>query len=378
MGSIPTAGSWIIRKYNRRLRICRGGCGTWPTVFDVAKLEKRLKEIKDEKQRPGFWNNQEKARHLARELADTQADLGWFEDTKDDLSILEMEVEDWPNWVPASEDWEQHNEQQRQDIKQHLQRLEKTISERERVLRFDGPHDKSSAIVTIQAGAGGTDAQDWAAMLERMYLRCAENKGWKTKMLDRSSGEEAGVKHSTFAVEGMCAYGILKNEHGVHRLVRLSPFNADNLRHTSFARVEILPKLLPKDAPRININDLKIDTYRASGAGGQHVNKTSSAVRIRHLPTGIVVQCQNERSQAQNKAQATAVLQAKLQLMAEQQHVKELGELKGETKEAAWGNQIRSYVLHPYTMVKDHRSGREEQDVQGVLDGDLSAFLDVV
>jgi peptide chain release factor 2 len=265
-----------------------------------------------------------------------------------------------------------------QDIVQALQSLEEKVQTKEKELRFDGPHDRSGAIITIQSGAGGTDAQDWAEMLERMYLRLAEGRGWKAHMIDRSLGEIAGIKHSTFELIGKYAYGLLKKEHGVHRLVRLSPFNADNLRQTSFARVEVIPKLNPKEAPDINPKDLQIDTYRASGAGGQHVNKTSSAVRIRHIPTGIVVQCQNERSQGQNKAQAMAVLQSKLTALAEQQHVAEITELRGETKEAAWGNQIRSYVLHPYTLVKDHRTKVETGDVEAVLSGDLSVFLDEV
>lgn len=289
----------------------------------------------------------------------------------------------WQKQISEAKEWlellsGENDAAAQRDLERHLAAIEGELKKREVRLHFAGPHDKAGAIVTIQAGAGGIDAQDWAEMLERMYLRYAESKGWKTKMLDRSAGEEAGVKHSTFAAEGKYVYGILKNEHGVHRLVRQSPFNADKLRHTSFARVEVLPALADKEAPALDAKDLEVDTFRSSGAGGQHVNKTSSAVRIRHLPTGIVVQCQNERSQAQNKAQAMAVLQAKLRLMAEQQQVKDLRELKGETKEAAWGNQIRSYVLHPYTMVKDHRSGREEKDAQKVLGGDLSAFLDVV
>lgn len=261
------------------------------------------------------------------------------------------------------------------DAESELSRVEEELAKKEKELRFDGPHDKADAIITIQAGAGGTDAQDWAEMLERMYLRFAESRGWKTVMLDRSPGEGAGIKRSTFEVGGKYTYGILRHEHGVHRLVRLSSFNSDHLRHTSFARVEVLPKLPLKELPEIDVKDIKVDTYRASGAGGQHVNKTSSAVRLHHLPTGIVVQCQNERSQAQNRAHAMGVLQAKLQLLAERQQVDKIKDIKGETKEAAWGNQIRSYVLHPYTMVKDLRTGVEETDVQKVLDGELGAFL---
>lgn len=262
-----------------------------------------------------------------------------------------------------------------QEIKEFLQVLEKKIAQKEKEFSFSEPHDRSGAIITIQAGLGGTDAMDWAQMLERMYLRLAENKGWKAVVLERALAEEAGIKHSTIELVGKFAYGVLKNEHGVHRLVRQSPFNSDNLRQTSFARVEVLPKLDAKEVPEIDPEDLKIDTYRAGGAGGQHVNKTSSAVRITHVPTGIVVQCQNERSQAQNKAHAMSVLQSKLQALIEEEQAHEVKELKGEYKEAAWGNQIRSYVLHPYKLIKDHQSGVEETNVQKVLDGSLDGFI---
>ncbi len=262
-----------------------------------------------------------------------------------------------------------------EDVARELQEVEKIMHEKERLLRFNGPHDKNNAIITIQSGAGGTDAQDWAQMLERMYLRYAELKGWKTALLDRMAGEEAGIKHTTFSVHGPYAYGILKREHGVHRLVRLSPFNADHLRQTSFARVEIMPELQEAEAPEIDVKDLVIDTFRASGAGGQHVNKTSSAVRIRHVPTGIVTQSQSQRSQAQNKATAMSVLAAKLLLLIEQQNVQQVRDLRGTHQEASFGSQIRSYVLHPYTLVKDHRTNIENRNIQHVLDGDIEEFM---
>lgn len=262
------------------------------------------------------------------------------------------------------------------EVDSELQKLEQSITAKEKELRFNGLHDRADVIITVQAGAGGTDAQDWAEMLERMYLRLAETRGWQTHVLNRSVGEEAGIKHSTFEIKGKFVFGLLKHEHGVHRLVRLSPYNADHLRQTSFARVEILPKLPEAELPDIDPKDLEIDTFRSSGAGGQHVNKTSSAVRIRHIPTGIVVECQNERSQGQNKAQAMSVLKAKIQTLMEEQRAQAVKELKGVVKEAAWGNQIRSYVLHPYHLVKDHRTNVEETDVDRVLNGDLSAFID--
>ena len=295
--------------------------------------------------------------------------MEWFAETE--RRLKEISAPDWHTTnitdAEAEEAW-------RELAQEELEAVEAEITQREKELRFAGPHDRSGAIVTVVAGAGGTDAQDWTEMLERMYLRFAEGRGWRTQIIDRAGGEEAGIKRTTFDVAGKFAYGILRSEAGVHRLVRLSPFNADSLRQTSFARVEVLPRLSERELAPLDSKDLKIDTFRASGAGGQHVNKTSSAVRITHLPTGVVTQSQSQRSQAQNKAQALTHLRAKLQVMLEKQQTRELKELKGEIKQAAWGNQIRSYVLHPYTLVKDHRTGTQETNVRAVLDGDLSAF----
>jgi len=304
---------------------------------------------------------------LTRELAERNQEVDLVNDLQQSLAEQAELLE-----LAAAED----DEPTIAAVAEALSSFEQQLTEQEKLLRFDGPHDRADALITIQAGAGGTDAQDWAEMLERMYLRYAERRGWKTKAVSRSLGEEAGIKSASFEIAGAFAFGVLRSEHGVHRLVRQSPFNADHLRQTSFARVEVLPMLPQEELPPLDQKDIEVDTFRASGAGGQHVNKTSSAVRIRHMPTGIVVECQNERSQAQNKAQALTILQSRLQLLLEEQRAQEISELKGVVKEAAWGNQIRSYVLHPYTMVKDHRTDVETSDVQRVLDGDLDTFLE--
>ena len=240
---------------------------------------------------------------------------------------------------------------------------------------LSGPYDASNAILSVHAGSGGLDSQDWASMLYRMYLRWCEEKRFKTKLLDYQADEEAGIKSATILVQGEMAYGYLRSEIGVHRLVRISPFDAAKRRHTSFSAVVVSPELPDDVEVDINPEDLKIDTYRSSGAGGQHVNMTDSAVRITHLPTGIVVSCQNERSQHMNKASAMAVLKSKLYQRELDERQAEMNSLAGEKKENAWGSQIRSYVLQPYTMVKDHRTGEETGNVAGVLDGDLDAFI---
>jgi peptide chain release factor 2 len=243
-------------------------------------------------------------------------------------------------------------------------------------LLLSEPYDERPAIVSVHAGAGGTESQDWAEMLLRMYLRWAERNRFRTEILDQTEGEEAGLKSVTLAIDGRWAYGRLKSERGVHRLVRISPFDSQKRRHTSFALVEVMPEVAEDAAVEVRDDDLRVDTYRASGAGGQHVNKTDSAVRITHLPTGIVVTCQNERSQAQNKERAMAVLRAKLVELQQEEHEAEMARLRGVHVEAGWGNQIRSYVLQPYTMVKDLRTGVETGNPMAVLDGDLDAFIE--
>ena len=262
------------------------------------------------------------------------------------------------------------------EILAEVQDLEKAVGELELSVLLSGRYDQDDAIVSLHAGAGGTESQDWAAMLMRMYVRWAERKDYQVEVLDYQEGEEAGIKSATLSVRGPLAYGFLKTERGVHRLVRISPFDASGRRHTSFASVDVLPDL-GDDADDIEIRpeELRIDTYRAGGAGGQHVNKTDSAVRITHLPTGIVVTCQNERSQHANRETAMKILRARLRKLREEERERELAELRGEQREIAWGSQIRSYVFHPYTLVKDHRTGVEVGNVQAVMDGDIDPFI---
>ncbi len=264
----------------------------------------------------------------------------------------------------------------KEEIEQEYQAILQELDRRELQALLSGPYDSHDAILAIHAGAGGTDSQDWAQMLLRMYLRWAEDHGYETEILDLSEGEEAGIKSVTVAVNGDYAYGYLRSEKGVHRLVRLSPFDSAHRRHTSFALVEVLPQVETDEEIEINPADLRIDTYRSAGAGGQHVQKNETAVRITHIPTGIVVICQNERSQTQNKENALRVLKARLAELKRQEQEAALAKLRGEYVQAEWGSQIRSYVLHPYQMVKDHRTGYEVGNARSVLDGDLDGFIE--
>lgn len=312
---------------------------------------------------PDFWSDRAAAETASRELSTLKGTIdGW--------ESLERDVVSWKELA------ELVDESQRAEVETHLAELAERYQQLEFQLLLSDEYDTANAIVAIHAGTGGTDAMDWAAMLERMVLRFCEQRGWKTKVVDRSVGQEAGIKSVTFEVLGQHAYGYLKSEAGVHRLVRISPFDAEKMRHTSFALVEVLPELADVATVKIDPKDLRIDTFLSSGHGGQSVQTTYSAVRIVHLPTKIMVSVQNERSQQQNKEMAMKILTAKLQHLEVQKRAEEKAKLRGEYHEAAWGNQIRSYVLQPYRMVKDHRTKFETSQVDDVLRGELTGFIE--
>jgi peptide chain release factor 2 len=315
-------------------------------------------------QEPGFWDDQEQAAKVSAEHASAGRKLESFRK-------LEAELDD----LEALEEMAAEDESIAAELEETRSAVQARLDELEEERLFSGPYDSGDAVVSVHAGAGGTDSQDWAEMLLRMEMRWAERRGFKVELVEVSEGEEAGIKTATFIVHGENAYGLYQAEKGVHRLVRISPFDAQARRHTSFSLVEVSPLVDAVTDVDIDEQDLQIDTYRASGAGGQHVNKTDSAVRITHRPSGIVVQCQNERSQSSNKATAMAMLRSKLLEAEEQKRREEIAKEKGEAQDVGWGSQIRSYVLQPYTMVKDHRTNHEMGDAQRVLDGDLDGFV---
>lgn len=296
------------------------------------------------------------------------------------IAYLDDQIDEWSSLQTQVEGltalWELDDGSLTDEIDQHVNELENLLAKKEIALLLSGKYDHGNALLAIHAGAGGTDSQDWAGMLERMYLRWAENNGYKTEVLDRTVGEEAGIKSVTISFTGELAYGYLKAEKGVHRLVRLSPFDAAHRRHTSFALIEVLPEIEGNDDIVIRPEDIEIEVYKSSGAGGQNVQKNMTAVRIIHLTTGLVVTCQNERSQTQNRESALKVLRSRLFELQVQAHADEISDLKGEFKKVEWGSQIRSYVLHPYQMVKDHRTDYETSNTQSVLDGNLDGFIE--
>lgn len=317
-------------------------------------------------QEPGFWNDLERAQSITTEEKAIKDKIERYHN-------LENRIED--NLVLLELLAEEQDDEELSNILQDISSIGTEIENLKTLILLSGEYDKNNAIITLHAGAGGTDAQDWTDMLLRMYARWSEKKGYRLETLDYIAGDEAGVKSVTLKINGEYAYGYLKAEKGIHRLVRLSPFNANNKRQTSFASLEVLPELTPDQDIEIRPEDIRVDTYRASGAGGQYVNKTESAIRITHIPTGIVVQCQNERSQHSNRETAMNMLKAKLVELRERAHKEKIEDLAGIQMDNGFGSQIRSYVFHPYSMVKDHRTGYETADVSGVMDGNIDGFI---
>jgi len=334
--------------------------------FDIDDIKEKIKKLETEMAQPGFWNNQKSASNKSKELAGFKNILDKWQDlqtsVKDCLEIAILDKDDQTVTF-------------RKEIEQEFNKIKKGLINMEKTTFLSGKYDKKDALFSIFAGAGGVDAQDWTEMLLRMYLRFAEKKGWSTHIVEQSRGVEAGIKSVTIEIEGEFAYGFLKEEIGVHRLVRISPFDAEKMRHTSFAMVSVLPEMNDIEI-EINGDDLRIDTFLASGHGGQNVQKNETAVRIVHLPTKITASCQSERSQAQNKERAMKVLKSKLYHYAQAEQEEERASLRGEFKSASWGNQIRSYVLHPYKMVKDLRTGYETNNPDKILDGDLGEIIE--
>lgn len=326
----------------------------------------RVEELERKMEEPGFWDDAEESQHVMKELKG-------LKDLLERIEGLTTQFDDIGLLIEMA--YEENDESLIPEIAEELNSFETSFEEMRIQTLLSGEYDKDHAIVTLHAGAGGTESCDWASMLYRMYSRWAERKGFTVDVLDFLDGDVAGIKAITFEVKGENAYGYLKSEKGVHRLVRISPFNAAGKRQTSFVSCDVVPDIEEEIDIEINEDDLRIDTYRASGAGGQHINKTSSAVRITHLPTGIVVQCQNERSQHSNKDKAMQMLKAKLYLLKEQEQADKVSDIRGEIKEIGFGNQIRSYVMQPYTLVKDHRTNAESGNVTSVLDGNIDLFM---
>ncbi len=334
--------------------------------LNIETLRVRCKELEDKASEPDFWNDTEHSQKVLGELKEVKDVITSY----DELTSLFESTMELLDLAIADED-----ESFTEDILSDIRTIEKSYEDQKIKLLLSGEYDRSNAIVSIHPGAGGTEAQDWAEMLYRMYMRFAERRGFRFKMLDYLDGDEAGIKSATFLVEGEFAYGYLKSESGVHRLVRVSPFDSSGRRHTSFSSVEVMPEFDDKIKIEIRDEDLEIEAHRASGAGGQHVNKTDSAIRIKHIPTGIIVGCQNERSQLQNKETAMKMLKSKLLEIKEREQLERIEDIKGTKTNIEWGAQIRSYVFMPYTLAKDHRTNYEDGDINKVMDGNLDEFM---
>ncbi len=350
----------------RNSRNCPNGWSTCGTVFEIPKKEKEIEELEKKSTAPDFWNDNEKAQLTMRDLATRRE---WVSAWKN----LDRKRQDAGAMLDLAE--EANDESVYREAETEIGDFQKAVEALEFRNMLSGEHDQNNAIITLHPGAGGTESQDWTQMLYRMYLRWIERSGFKYEVIDLQAGDEAGLKDAAIEVTGPYAYGYLKAEAGVHRLVRISPFDANKRRHTSFASVFVLPEIDNNIDIKVEEKDLRVDTYRASGAGGQHVNKTSSAVRMTHIPTGIVVQCQNERSQLRNREMAMKLLLAKLYQLKLEQDKSKFSDLEKSKKDIAWGSQIRSYVFHPYNLVKDHRTGVSTGNVQAVMDGDLDEFI---
>lgn len=341
-------------------------CAKWEVGFDPVGLRHKIDELEEQSLADGFWDDQRAAQALLKEKKSFEERLNRYEELSNEMNGIS-------DLVAIAEELD--DEEEGKNVVALFERLSNELEDLKVEMLLSGKYDSNDAVLSIHSGTGGVDANDWAEMLERMYLRYCERKGFKTKIIDRQADVDYGIKSSTIQVQGENAYGFLKNENGVHRLVRISPFNALGKRQTSFAAVEVIPEIDDNIDVKINEEDLKIDTYRSGGAGGQHVNTTDSAVRITHLPTNIVVTCQNERSQIMNKEVAMKILVSKLTRIAEEEHRENINELKGDQSMATWGSQIRNYVFQPYTMVKDTRTGAEVTNVQAVMDGQIDEFI---
>ena len=352
---------------SRRFWRCKRSSRKWGIHFDVARKEEKIAELEYKMGEPTFWDDAEEAQKVNQELAATKGSVDKYKEivakTDDAQALLEMALEEGDASMES-------------EVQAEFEAIKAAVRELELEVLLSGPYDANNAILTLHAGAGGTEAQDWTQMLLRMYGRWAERHGFSVVTADLLPGDEAGVKSATLFINGHNAYGYLKSEKGVHRLVRISPFDSNARRHTSFSACDIMPEIDDAVEVAINMADVRVDTYRASGAGGQHINKTSSAVRMTHMPTGIVVQCQNERSQLQNREQCLKMLRAKLFELEQEKKEAEIQKLEGDQQKIEWGSQIRSYVFQPYTLVKDMRTGMETGNVQAVMDGHLDPFIE--
>ncbi len=356
----------ILDDYKKILSDLRPQIEDLKKSLDYESLIPQIEELEMRQQQPDFWDDQEKQNEVFQSLKTLRT-------KKDGIDKLETAWSDLETLIELYE--ELRDPETEQEIISSATRLKEQTEQLRLTTLLTGEYDSYNAIISLHPGAGGTESQDWCEMLYRMYTRYCSKRGYKTKLMDYIEGEEAGIKSVSFSVEGENAYGFLKGEHGVHRLVRISPFDAAARRHTSFAACEVMPEIEDEKEVVIRDEDIKMDVYRSSGAGGQHVNKTSSAVRLTHIPTGVVAACQNERSQFQNRDMAMKMLRAKLARIMEREHLEKVEDLKGVQKEISWGNQIRSYVFMPYTLVKDHRTGYEDPRVDMVMDGNIQGFL---